>query len=391
MKPIRLSICISALAQRNDSLAGLIDSLVRQPRFHECELIVIMDSGQMQTGSKRNRVLDAAQGEFVCCIDDDDRVAADYIPAILNAIEAGEDVDAILIDGVQTQASGKTVYFDYELDGIEGRWSGDKIWRSPGHLCPIRTTLARLVAFPQPTRGEDLAWSAELRVFLKTARRAASRFGAMYYYMLDPSKSTPRTLHVNRTHQEIFTPQYVSKSGPGSTVGFSQPYRKFVESFIASGQGGPIKTIIDLGCGDMTVMGNVELRDVEYIGVDVIAARIEQNRKLYEHREDMTFACEDLRRFTLEADLILCKDVLQHWSTGEIAEWLERLKSCSSQFRYALITNCNYGPTVNQAISTGGWRALDLTKPPFNIGERVFQFGDSIGGFKDVVMIKGTK
>lgn len=196
------------------------------------------------------------------------------------------------------------------------------------------------------------------------------------------------------THEEIFTPQYTEASGPGSTVDYSKPYRDFLEQFIRDHH---VTTLLDLGCGDMNVMGNIDLRlrtidgnfvtshgrfvEIDYVGIDVSKERIRRNQQLYKPPQYSFFA-DDFRSYPkwVEdwADLVVIKDVLQHWSTREIHAFLFR-----ANFRRMLITNCNYGPTVNTDIETGGWRALDLTKPPFEVGEVVFHWET-----KDVVLIE---
>jgi hypothetical protein len=122
-----------------------------------------------------------------------------------------------------------------------------------------------------------------------------------------------------------------------------------------------------------------------YQGIDVIEERVWRNRELYAlDIRSPYFDCGDIRRTTLEGyDLVVCKDVIQHWATQEILDWLKHLQA--QRFKWALITNCNYGPTVNQDIVTGGWRAIDLLAPPYSIGERVFYWGT-----KDVVLIEGS-
>lgn len=412
MKPIKLSICIIALVEREPNLSVLINQLVQQPRFDECELIVIYDSGNLRPGDKRNRTLEAARGDYVCCIDDDDRVAPDYIPRILEAIDTG--ADAVAIRGNCVDGAGTTVAFDYRLDGEEGEWIGNTIWRYPGHLCPIKREIAKRATFPSVQRGEDLTWSSQLRDLglIKSLARATTRFpewsplkdGALYFYQLDNYKLTPRkdtTIDpgLSKRHEAIFTPQYIERSGPGSTLEFSRPYRDFVDRFI---QNHGIASILDLGCGDGVVGMNIPLSGAEYIGVDVIKDRIERNREKYcsgDRYERSAairpyphmFAHGDLRTFPLDFDLVLCKDVLQHWSTHDVCVFLDRLRANRDRFRFALITNCNYGPTVNTEIETGGWRALDLTKPPFSIGEVVYSWGndETTAGYKNVVLIKG--
>jgi hypothetical protein len=189
-----------------------------------------------------------------------------------------------------------------------------------------------------------------------------------------------------KSHRDIFTPQYTERSGPGSTLAFSEPYRDFVSTFIAAMK---IDTVHDLGCGDMTVSGNIDLHGAHYIGADVIEERIHRNELKH---PDRLFVAADLRTQIPCADLVLCKDVIQHWSSDDIMDWLAMM--VRAPFRFALITNCNYTsddwriPAVNSSIETGSWRPVDLTAKPFSIGDKVFSWGDPN---KDVVLLVGTR
>lgn len=195
------------------------------------------------------------------------------------------------------------------------------------------------------------------------------------------------------THQQIFTPQYTNASGPGSKLESTAPYREFLATWI---QAYKVRSILDLGCGDMEIMSHMDLSSkvtddecaVHYHGVDCIEDRIKLNKERY---PNYSFTCSDLRSFDVVGNgwngphsLVLVKDVIQHWATMEIIDWLKTLKPYQ-----ALVTNCNYGPTVNTEIETGGWRAIDLTRPPFSIGEIVFQWTHN-GATKDVVLIRGA-
>lgn len=204
-------------------------------------------------------------------------------------------------------------------------------------------------------------------------------------------------------HRDIFTPQYVNASGPGSTLANSQPYRDFLEAFI---QENSITSILDLGCGDVEIMSNIDLRirrigpwppespgfdPISYLGVDVIEERIERNKDKFRARPEMNFVTADLRAFmriyyAVDIDLVIVKDVLQHWQHVEICDFLEH---ALGRYKRMLITNCNYGPTVNTEIETGDWRALDLTIPPYEVGNVIFRYGtETTGGIKDVVLIE---
>ena len=189
-----------------------------------------------------------------------------------------------------------------------------------------------------------------------------------------------------KTHRDIFTPQYTEKSGPGSTLEFSEPYRHFVANFVRAMK---VETVTDLGCGDMTVSGNIDFGNAMYIGFDVIEERVRRNEARYPYPK-YTFGCADLREHVPIADLVLCKDVIQHWSNSDLFDWLAMM--CRAPFKYALITNCNYSdkkqPAVNSDIETGSWRPVDLTAPPFLIGDKVFSWGTPR---KDVVLLVGTR
>jgi hypothetical protein len=75
------------------------------------------------------------------------------------------------------------------------------------------------------------------------------------------------------------------------------------------------------------------------------------------------------------ADLLIAKDVLQHWSNDDILAFLPRLKN----YRVALIINGFPDALMgrlNQDIATGAYhRPVDLSQPPFNLpGWFVFGF-----------------
>lgn len=185
-------------------------------------------------------------------------------------------------------------------------------------------------------------------------------------------------------HTRAFAPQFTVQSGPGSTAAFSAPYRTWLETFLMWDD--KIASIVDLGCGDMEIMSRVNLHGADYLGIDCIDERICRNRVQHPH---MKFEIGEFHTMEIpECDLILCKDVLQHWKTADILAWLEQLRAHRDRFRYALLTNCNYlTDAVNADILTGRWRPLDLTKPPFSIGHVAFSWGSPN---KDVVLVDGA-
>ena len=70
-----------------------------------------------------------------------------------------------------------------------------------------------------------------------------------------------------------------------------------------------------------------------------------------------------------DADLLIVKDVLQHWTTERVHAFLPHLK----RFRYALVTNSvdHRGPTKNRDIEDGQFQPLDLRQPPLGVKAEV--------------------
>ena len=191
MKSIKLSICICSLHERAQLLARLLDCLAKQHRIDECQILINIDDGQQMIGIKRNCMVQDSFGEYIVHIDDDDLVHPSYIDLVLLAIETNPDVDAIAIRGrrVDTRERVEPVLFDYRL--MDPTTSNtDKlgvIWRSPGHLCPMRSDIARRTMFPE-VEPEDLPWVAAVGPKIKTLARAGGEGIVLYSYLWDSSK-----------------------------------------------------------------------------------------------------------------------------------------------------------------------------------------------------------
>lgn len=158
-------------------------------------------------------------------------------------------------------------------------------------------------------------------------------------------------------------------SGAGSLPQLTTGYRQFLQDFIA--QHG-IKTIADAGCGDWQFSRLMDFSAVQYTGYDVSSIVVEQNTKLYQ-KDNIKFVLYDGDFDRIEpADLLICKDVLQHLPNSYIQKFLQILP----KFKFALITNDidELHPENNNVDLpvAGGFRTLDLTKEPFNFkGELV--------------------
>lgn len=191
----KLSICISGLHARYELYARLMTRLCTSARIGEVEILTSLDSGHKTTGIKRNQLVARAIGDYIVHIDDDDLVSESYVPSILAAIDA-HSPDVVLVRGERTDAAGqeKTVQFDYKLMDERGKVEHEHPgqpnecwWRNPGHLCPIRSTLAKMVSFPIK-EPEDLVWSDHIWHLLKTSARAGEADEVLYHYLWSSKK-----------------------------------------------------------------------------------------------------------------------------------------------------------------------------------------------------------
>lgn len=160
-------------------------------------------------------------------------------------------------------------------------------------------------------------------------------------------------------------------SGNGSRVENTTSYMTFLENFLHENQ---IKSVVDIGCGDWTFSQHINWDNIDYVGYDVVKSVIDQDSARFSSAH-IKFICDDCVKVDLpQADLLICKDVLQHLPNKTIQALLDKF----SHYKYCLITNDIYPKTAavdNPDISLGDWRSIDLTKPPFNAkGIKVFTY-----------------
>lgn len=159
---IKLSILIPTLDGREkylDRVMGIID----KQKTPEVEVLTFKDDGQRLTGTKRNVLVHQARGQYVSFVDDDDRVAPDYVPLVLRAIQTGPDVvgmyGVITIDG--EDARKRRFYHSLKYD----KWftKGGHYYRCPNHLNPVKREIAMKVPYKDVVFDEDFMYSMALR------------------------------------------------------------------------------------------------------------------------------------------------------------------------------------------------------------------------------------
>ena len=161
---MKLSILIPTLTDRIESFNKLYHSLNTQAN-DEVEILTLSDSGEATIGTKRNLLLEAAKGDYVCFVDDDDFVSSDYVETLLKAIES--EPDCVSLRGVITWKGENPEIFEHSITyhayhTNENRVASVKYERYPNHLNCIKASIAKQFTFPEWNHGEDTDWATQI-------------------------------------------------------------------------------------------------------------------------------------------------------------------------------------------------------------------------------------
>ena len=183
----KLSVLVPTLSSRSEHLQSLLSELNYQIQSKPVQVLWLGDNKSMTVGEKRNLLLDLAKGEFVSFVDDDDKIADNYIDTLLKAIDDNPDCTVICFHGEQTTDGKKDLPFRYNRNFgrnyktvIDGqRW---KVML-PDHLCAWRKSKIT-VRFPSKNLGEDHQWSREM-VHSYTEHDQVLLTDTLYHYNYD--------------------------------------------------------------------------------------------------------------------------------------------------------------------------------------------------------------
>lgn len=177
---MKLSILIPTLPIREKLSSVLFLRLKEQKKaFPEQIEILTNDNTSISIGAKRQLMLQAAQGEYLCFIDDDDRIADNYIELVMAGIATNPDCCSlngiITTDGKDPKPFKHSIEYKemYDQDGI--------YYRPPNHLNVVRSSIAKQMVFPDWQRSEDSNYCFQLRDsgLLKTEYKIEP---VIYYY-----------------------------------------------------------------------------------------------------------------------------------------------------------------------------------------------------------------
>jgi SAM-dependent methyltransferase len=163
-------------------------------------------------------------------------------------------------------------------------------------------------------------------------------------------------------------------SGTGSTLEITREYRVYVEDFMKKHN---VKSVVDAGCGDWSFSSTIDWGDASYLGIDIASDVIAAVRNKHEQGR-IKFQVGDITDELPAAELLISKDVLQHLSNEFVHKFI-RNNLRKGKYRWVILTNDR--GSENRDVANGGYRAIDLAAPPFEVRGLVdlpIKFGDEI-------------
>jgi hypothetical protein len=177
-----------------------------------------------------------------------------------------------------------------------------------------------------------------------------------------------------------------SVSGDGSTLEYTANLRASLpELFQEFG----ITSILDAPCGDHNWFRYVERpENVSYVGGEIVDELVASNATKYSNDRTSFIKLDIIADPLPSVDLFFCRDVLFHFSFGDIFRTLENF--ASSRIKY-IFTTSHTRCRANVDIKTGQFRLLNLRERPFSLPEPIYAVDDWIDGYPERQMCLWTR
>jgi SAM-dependent methyltransferase len=150
-----------------------------------------------------------------------------------------------------------------------------------------------------------------------------------------------------------------SRSGAGSSLDSTAQLRDALPPVLRRLN---TRRLLDVPCGDFNWMSYVDLTGIDYIGGDIVEPLIDANRQRYGSPARRFLKVDVIKGPLPDADVILCRDCLVHFSFANIVAAFRTMKTSGAEY---VLTTTFPGRKANKDIIDGDWRPLDLEASPF--------------------------
>lgn len=244
---IDLSILVCSVHTRYDTflpkiegqLFGQYNSLSEADQ-DRVEIVVLTDNKKMMLGHKRNVMVEMAQGKYVVFVDDDDRIADDYIVSLLEATT--HDTDSIVFQAEVSLNNEKPKLCYYSKDIKADYNKPNAYYRIPNHICCVKKSVSLKSSFPNVLYGEDAGYGKILLPHLKTEYKIDK---VLYYYDYNSETTETQAWRYNRTNQRPGKPLVdVIVLSKATKYRDSLMTQKAIDSCLRGSNGLPVNIIV---------------------------------------------------------------------------------------------------------------------------------------------------
>lgn len=152
----------------------------------------------------------------------------------------------------------------------------------------------------------------------------------------------------------------IPSSGHGSSLKAAREVRKQLPAILTELGS---RCLLDVGCGDLTWMRNLDL-PCDYIGVDIVTSVIQTNILENKSHTSRFLVADGVTDSLPDADTVLCREVLFHLSFGDCIATLRNILAKPREF---VILTTDRETIFNADIESGDFRVLNLEKRPFRL------------------------
>jgi SAM-dependent methyltransferase len=157
-------------------------------------------------------------------------------------------------------------------------------------------------------------------------------------------------------------------SGLGSTLNYNSAYIDFLQNLMKDTD---TKTVLDIGCGDWQFSQYIDWSKVYYTGIDCVKSVIDRNHEKY-RQDNVRFLHIDptvnFEHIPKKFDLVILKDILQHWDNDAIIKFMDRLTKEGNHKNILIVNNFKNAEGENRNVDNRyHYAKLDALKYPLNM------------------------